>query len=123
MKISKEQALLAINAVTSNMEKSGESEEFISNLTASINKLDEVHTQEIQSSLDIDITKQVIGRKGHYLRLTTEKTGVFFIWHNHAKKTYTFWSPTEEALGRAIGVIKHRIYITTQRTPSYSIHV
>ena len=123
MKVSKEAALLEINSVTDNMAKTGESEEFIKKLVDSINELEEVYKQELQGSGDTDITKQVIGRKGYYLRLTTEKTGVFFIWHNHANKTYTFWSPTEEALGRAIGVIKHRIYITTQRTPSYSIHV
>jgi len=123
MKVSKEDALMEINTVTDNMVKTGESVEFINKLVESINELDEVYKQEIQGSDDVDITKQVIGRKGHYLRLTTEKTGVFFIWHNHTKKTYTFWSPTEEALGRAIGVIKHRIHITGQRTVPYAIHI
>ena len=123
MTVSKADALLEINTVTDNMAKTGESEEFINKLVVSINELDEVFKQELRGSDNVDITKQVIGRKGHYLRLTTDKTGVFFIWHNHTNKKYTIWSPTEEALGRAIGVLKHRIYITTQRTPSYSIHV
>ena len=115
MKVSKNTALLEINAVTDNMIKTGESEEFINKLLDSINKLEDVYRQDIQGSENVDIAKQVIGRKGHYLRLTTEKTGVFLIWHNHTNKTYTIWSPTKEALECAIGVIKHRIYITTQR--------
>jgi len=123
MKITKDAALVEINNVTDNMTKTGESEEFIKNLYDYINKSEEVYKQELPGSEIIDITKQVIGRKGHYLRITTEKTGVFLIWHNHKNKTYTIWSPTEEALQSAIGVINHRIYITTQRSGSYSINI
>ena len=123
MKVSKEQALLEINTVTDNMIKTGESEEFIKKLFSSINDLEEVYKHEFKGSDNIDITKQVIGRKGHYLRLTTEKTGVFFIWHNHSQKSYTIWSPTEESLEKATGVLKHRIYITTQRTVTPSFHI
>lgn len=115
MKVSKEDALLEINEATNNMAKTGESEDFINRMRDSINELDEVYKQEFDGSGNIEITKQIIGRKGYYLRLTTDKTGVFFIWHNHIKKTYTIWSPNEEALDKAVGVIKHRIYIITQR--------
>jgi hypothetical protein len=123
MNLSSESALTEINNITKNITSSGEDEEFLNKLVESIKESPEVFRQNIKGSDNIDVTKQVIGRKGYYLRLTTEKTGVFFIWHNHEDKTYTIWSPNKEALERAIGVINHRIKITTYRNKQPEYHI
>ena len=61
-----------------------------------------------------DITKQVIGKDGCYFHLTTEKTGVFFIWHNRKSNKFEFWGKKRDTIN-ALNQIKHRIDIVTER--------
>ena len=68
----------------------------------------------IAAPTDVVITKKVIGRGGYYFRLTTDKTGVYFIWHDRNLKKFVFWGE-EYNVKQAMGVLNYRIKIVTQR--------
>ena len=123
MKASKMSYLDELNEIMTVMVEKGDNLDFVNSLKKRLETSTNIFKTEIKSSEDIDITKQVIGRKGYYLYLTTEKTGVYLIWHNHSKKTYSIWSPSEEAMNKAVGVINHRIYITRNRKYASSFSI
>ena len=40
---------------------------------------------------DERITRRVIGENGHFFKITTEYTGINFIWHDRDKNIFYFW--------------------------------
>jgi len=55
-----------------------------------------------------DLIKQVIGIEGYYLKLTTEKTGVDFIWHDRECNEFHFWGEHSCCI-KAMNEIRYRI--------------
>ena len=56
----------------------------------------------------IPIIKQIIGIDGYYLKLTTQKHGVDFIWHDRTKNEFQFWGEYQRCI-RAMNEIRYRI--------------
>ena len=61
-----------------------------------------------------DIIRQVIGKGGCYFHMTTQNTGIDFIWHDRAQNKFFFWG-TKFPIIRAMKVIDRRITIVTNR--------
>jgi hypothetical protein len=57
---------------------------------------------------DAALTKQIIGRDGYYFKLTTNNTGVDFIWHDRKENHFLFWGP-KACVVRAMKIIQSRI--------------
>jgi len=55
-----------------------------------------------------NLIKQVIGIEGYYLKLTTAKTGVDFIWHDHESNEFHFWGEHSCCI-KAMNEIRYRI--------------
>ena len=73
-----------------------------------------VYRTELNAPEDSVITRKVIGRGGYYFHLTTQNTGVFFIWHDHSTKKFIIWG-SEYNAKQAWGILRYRIKIVTQR--------
>lgn len=81
-----------------------------------INHPDEVIYRDIISAdRDPDIMRQVIGKSGHYFKLTTQNFNLEFIWYNIGKNTIEFWGYNEEDIGKARDIIEMRIKIIHNR--------
>jgi len=57
---------------------------------------------------DAALTKQIIGRDGYYFKLTTNNTGVDFIWHDRKENHFLFWGP-KACVVQAMKIIQSRI--------------
>jgi len=117
MEISNAQCLNEIREYTSDFEKIGQNDDgkFIDSLKVKLAELDGVvYKGTIDASDNVVITKKVIGRGGYYFRLTTEKTDVYFIWHDRSLNKFIFWGE-EYNVKQAMGVLNYRIKIVTQR--------
>jgi hypothetical protein len=57
---------------------------------------------------DPALTKQVIGKDGYYFKLTTNNTGVDFIWHDRKENHFLFWGP-KACVVQAMKIIQSRI--------------
>jgi hypothetical protein len=58
---------------------------------------------------DVDLLKQIIGYRGHYLKLTTANTEVDLIWHDRAQNMFLFWSSSNYKAVRAMSILSRRI--------------
>ena len=56
----------------------------------------------------VDMVKQIIGIDGYYLKLTTQKSGVNFIWHDRDRNEFQFWGDYQNCI-RAMNEIRYRI--------------
>jgi hypothetical protein len=56
-----------------------------------------------------DIIKKIIGENGHWLKTTTEKTGIHFIWYDKAQNKFMFWAPCHSTIYNAMNAIRWRI--------------
>ena len=123
MQISNATCLNEIRDYTGNFSKiSNEDDSFIDALKVKLAEDGgEVYRGEIDAPTDVVITKKVIGRGGYYFRLTTERTGVYFIWHDREVNKFIFWGE-EYNVKQAMGVLNYRIKIVTQReeNPEFS---
>jgi hypothetical protein len=63
----------------------------------------------LPAHIDVDLLKQIIGHRGHYLKLTTVNTGVDLIWHDRANNTFLFWSSSNYKAVRAMSLLQKRI--------------
>jgi len=54
-------------------------------------------------------TKRVIGTNGHWLKVTTAKSGVHMIWYDKASNKFLFWAPNHNTIVQAMKVIRNRI--------------
>ena len=64
---------------------------------------------QMDCKFEADIIRQVIGREGCYFKQITQKTGVYYIWHQREKGFIEIWGP-EENLQKAIKQIHNRLY-------------
>jgi hypothetical protein len=55
------------------------------------------------------ITKQVIGEKGYFFKMTTTVCGVYFIWHDIVNNMFLFWGPSKFKVVKAMNSIRWRI--------------
>lgn len=55
-----------------------------------------------------DLVKQIIGIDGYYLKLTTQKCGVDFIWHDRVRNEFQFWGEYHSCVN-AMKAIRYRI--------------
>jgi hypothetical protein len=81
-----------------------------------------------------DLVKQIIGIDGYYLKLTTQKCLVDFIWHDRARNEFQFWGEYYSCVN-AMNAIRYRIckYVerkgiananaNTKPTPTIASHV
>ena len=67
------------------------------------------HYDEIDSPQNIAVLKQVIGKEGCYFKMTTENTGIAYIWHNTDSQKIEFWGLEPESRRKAVGIINDRI--------------
>ena len=114
--MSGQDALQSINKLTDNLSvKHKLAEDFSEKLTNTLKNLEsDIFHGFLYAPKNNDITKQVIGKDGCYFHLTTEKTGVFFIWHNRKSNKFEFWGEKRDIIN-ALNQIKHRIDIVTNR--------
>ena len=69
----------------------------------------ENHYVEINSPKNVGVLKQVIGRGGCYFKMTTENTGIAYIWHNTDSQKIEFWGLEQKSLEKAKSIINDRI--------------
>jgi hypothetical protein len=65
-----------------------------------------------------DAVKMIIGHDGFYLKLTTQTTGVNFIWHDRQKNVFMFWGSRFRVV-KAMHAIRHRIQKYCAAVPVY----
>jgi len=70
----------------------------------------EIHHIIIRAPSNSSITKQVIGRNGHYFNITTENYNLLFIWHRRHDNTFHFWGKDYHNVLNAVAIIRDRIY-------------
>ena len=57
-----------------------------------------------------EITRQVIGLKGYFFKMTTSCCGVYFIWHDTVNNVFLFWGPSKFKVVKAMNSIRWRIF-------------
>ena len=116
MQITNSECLNEIREYTGNFSKIGNVDDlFIDSLKVKLADDDgAVYKGTIDAPEDVVVTKKVIGRGGYYFRLTTDKTGAYFIWHDRTANKFVFWGE-EYNIKQAMGVIGYWIKIVTQR--------
>jgi hypothetical protein len=57
-----------------------------------------------------DVTRQVIGLKGYFFKMTTSCCGVYFIWHDTVNNNFLFWGPSKFKVVKAMNSIRWRIF-------------
>lgn len=62
----------------------------------------------------VESVKRIIGINGYYLKLTTQNTGVNFIWHDRERNQFQFWGDYNNCI-KAMHEILYRIrkYVNT----------
>ena len=56
-----------------------------------------------------DVIKKVIGTQGYWLKLTTQNSGVHFIWYEPVLNNFLFWAPDRRSIVAAMKAIRWRI--------------
>lgn len=87
---------------------------FVDNLKDTLNADGVVYRACIKAPPNELITKKVIGRSGYYFHLTTNNSGVHFIWHDRTENQFIIWGE-EYNVKQAIGILNYRIKIVTKR--------
>ena len=83
---------------------------YISVLKYKIENSYKIYYGELNAPNNNDITKQVIGKGGCYLYLTTIVNRILFIWHDRNRNVFRFWSSTKYGIMDAIRAINDRVY-------------
>ena len=65
----------------------------------------------------VDLVKKIIGLDGYYLKLTTQKCGVDFIWHDRARNEFQFWG-NYQCCVNAMKAIRSRIVKYVESCPT-----
>jgi hypothetical protein len=83
----------------------------IEHLNSSLQNTESISTTTIPAPKDLDVLRQVIGRRGCHFNRLTSLCGVDFIWHNKKNNTIEIWGPNEKVVSKAcIKVNKHIKY-------------
>lgn len=96
--------------------------DFVEQLLESVNNNPVAWKLTVDAHNDPAITKQVIGTQGHYLRLTTDNTKCYFIWHNRMTNMFNFWGGHDE-VKLAAGIISSRIRKIVFRNNTVSVSI
>jgi hypothetical protein len=72
------------------------------------------HYGVLLAPCNVEVNRQIVGLGGKYLRLTTERSGTDFIWHDKNKNAFVFIGGHREVI-RAMYTINHRIQICSER--------
>ena len=59
---------------------------------------------------DSDVTRQVIGKDGHFFKMTTTLCEVDFIWHDRVNQMFLFWGSSTFKVVKALNSIRWRIH-------------
>ena len=62
-----------------------------------------------------EITRQIIGRDGCYLKQTTENCGVDFIYYDYVSNEFMFWGSSRQGVVNAMKIIRSRICRTIEK--------
>ena len=102
-------ALTQINNLTNNFDPQyGISPEFVQSLTDSLTKNDTVLQGFLYAPTNPDVTRQVIGKGGCYFHMTTQNSGIHFIWHDRQSNKFLFWGDKFQLIS-AMKIIYSRI--------------
>ena len=74
-------------------------------------------TVPYKESPDLDnetILKKVIGTDGYWLKLTSEKQELEYLWYDTKNKNFLYWSENKNNCQRASGIINSRIFRITE---------
>tara|TARA_B110000211_G_scaffold234531_1_gene304615 strand:+ start:3116 stop:3493 length:378 start_codon:yes stop_codon:yes gene_type:complete len=97
--------------------------DFVEHLLESVHSTPVVWKLTVDAHNDAAITKQVIGTQGYYLRLTTNNTKCYFIWHDRLANVFHFWGGHDE-VKLAAGIISSRIRkIVFRNTPPMTVEL
>jgi len=69
---------------------------------------------------DSDVTRQVIGKDGHFFKMTTTLCEVDFIWHDRVNQMFLFWGSSTFKVVKALNSIRwriHKIYTNLREQP------
>lgn len=66
-------------------------------------------TLPVPSHFTPSILKQVIGTDGYFLKFTTTKHEVDFIWYDEYSREFLFWGSNKRAVVKAMGAISWRV--------------
>lgn len=64
----------------------------------------------LNDSPSLDVNKQVVGKDGCYLMMTTQNYNCLFIWHNRTTHQFEFWSDNRTSLVHAMNTIRTRLH-------------
>lgn len=73
-----------------------------------------LNVPDCETQEGLNIIRQVIGKGGCYFHMTTQNTGIDFIWHDRAQNKFFFWG-TKYPLIRAMKIINSRLEIVKAR--------
>lgn len=63
----------------------------------------------IPAPTDTEVIQRVIGKNGYYFKLTTQKCGVDFIWHDREHDMFLVWGSSNYKVVKALNCINYRI--------------
>ncbi len=55
------------------------------------------------------VINKIIGHEGHWLKETTQRCGVHFIWFERNMNNFLFWAPDKYSIAKAMKAIRYRI--------------
>ena len=58
---------------------------------------------------DLEVMRHVIGKKGYYFHMTTERNHLDFLWYNRSDHTIVLFAGEKEDILRAMNILRHRI--------------
>ena len=74
---------------------------------------DKVYRGFLYAPTDERITRRVIGENGYFFKMTTENTGINFMWHERSKNIFYFWGHKYNVIN-AMNKIYERCVIQTK---------
>ena len=74
-----------------------------------------IYYDTINADSSSDIMKQVVGKGGHYFKLTTLNFNVEFIWYDKIKNKIEFWGYAKDDIENAKQLIAMRIKLIHNR--------
>ena len=60
------------------------------------------------------ILKKVIGSEGHWLKMTSEKQNLEYLWYDTQNKNFLYWSSNKNNCQKASSIINSRIFRITE---------
>jgi hypothetical protein len=88
--------------------------EFVHELLKKLFTRGYAHYGVLLAPCNVEVNRQIVGLGGKYLRLTTERSGTDFIWHDKNKNAFVFIGGHREVI-RAMYTVNHRIQICSER--------